>query len=275
MLILKRASLDLAMTMRPASPRLCARTPNNMTRESGIVNIGEIGILVAVAFCASTIRLSYGRPQPNLSGTYLEMKSIQFAVAAVALAATSAASALTATYTSPAEFLAWVAPGSNTQGFDDPSFSLEPSFKFGGGAFIYTVSAPGGLYGNGIFIGTNFPGESLTVTFTGFNVSAFGGNFYATNIDGAFQATPITLTLSDGTTSTFTPSSATTGSFRGFTTDFPSINSFTIASTGAVFVGMDNFTVGSVGVVPEPTSYMLFALGLGGLLLARRRQASV
>ncbi len=200
------------------------------------------------------------------------MKTVHFAVAALALAAASVASAQTVTYTSSAAFLPNVAAGSYTETFADPSFSGELDATFSSGAFSYVVSAPGGLYGNGTFIGTNLPNETLTITFTGAPVTAVGGNFWATNISDVFQAQPVTVTLSNGTTTSFTPTSATVSSYRGFTSTL-AITSLTLSSTAAVYAGMDNFTVGSA--VPEPTSYMLFALGLGGLLLARRRQASV
>ena len=198
------------------------------------------------------------------------MKVTQVALAAALLAVSAAASAQTTTYTTSAAFLANVAPGSYTEGFGDPFFSGDPSATFTRGAFSYTVSAPGGLYGNGTLIGTNLPAEALTVTFTGAPVTAVGGNFWATNISDVFQPTPITLTLSNGTTTTFTPSSETAGSFRGFTSSL-AITSMTIISTPAVYAGMDNFTVGSV--VPEPGTWLMMALGVGALVLRQQRRS--
>ena len=190
---------------------------------------------------------------------------------AAALVFSAAASAQTTTFTSAATFLANVAPGSYTEGFGDPSFSGDPSASFSGGAFAYTVSAPGGLYGSSTFLGTNLPSEALTITFTGAPVTAVGGNFWATNISDTFQATPITLSLSNGTTTTFTPISETSGSFRGFTSSL-AITSLTIVSTAAVYAGMDNFTVGAVAAIPEPGTWLLMALGVGGLLLRNARR---
>lgn len=200
------------------------------------------------------------------------MKSVHFAIASIALAAASAASAQTVTYTTSASFLANVLPGSYTETFADDSFSGDPSAGFTGGAFAYTVSAPGGLYGNTILIGTNLPNEALTITFTGAPVTAVGGNFWATNISDAFQAQPVVVTLSNGTTTSFTPTSATVNSYRGFTTALP-ITSLTLTSTASVYAGMDNFTVGSA--VPEPGTYAMMALGLaamGGFVARRRKQ---
>lgn len=198
------------------------------------------------------------------------MKSVHFAVAAVALAAASVASAQTTVYTEVGPFLANVVPGAYTESFNVPFFSGDPSADFSGNGFSYTVSAPGGLYGNGTLIGTNVPNEALTVAFTGAPVTAIGGNFWATDINDVFQAVPVTLTLSDGTTTTFTAFSETAGSFRGFTSAVP-ISSLVITSTAAVYAGMGNLTVGAV---PEPGTWLLMGLGLGGMLLARRRQTA-
>lgn len=200
------------------------------------------------------------------------MKLSQFAFAVAALSLSAAVSAQTTTYLTSATFLPMVAPGSYTEGFPDPFFSGDPSADFSGGGFAYTVSAPGGLYGNGTFIGTNLPNEALTVTFTGAPVTALGGNFYATNISDVFQSVPVTITLSNGSVTTFTPGSATLSSFRGFTTAVP-IVSLTLGAPGAsLYGGMDNFTVGSV--VPEPGTWLLMALGIGALVLRQSRRST-
>lgn len=99
-----------------------------------------------------------------------------------------------------------------------------------------------------------------------------GGNFWSTNLGDAFQAQPDTVLLSKGTPHTCAPTSSAVGSFAGFTTTMP-IASLTLSSTAAVYAGLDNLTIGSA--VPEPTRCALVALGLGGLRLARRRQALV
>jgi hypothetical protein len=201
----------------------------------------------------------------------LIMKLSQIALATAALTLSVAASAQTTVYTTLAGFTATLAPGAYTETFDDESaFTGNPDALFSGGAFAYTVAAPGSLYGNGVFIGTNLPNEALTITFSGAAVTAVGGNFYATNIADAFQAVAITLTLSNGFTTTFTPTSAA-NSFRGFTTTVP-IASLTLGAPGeARYVGMDNLTVGAI---PEPGTWMLMALGIGALVLRQTRRAA-
>ncbi|MDO9092927.1 MAG: PEP-CTERM sorting domain-containing protein [Rubrivivax sp.] len=199
------------------------------------------------------------------------MKASSLAVAVAVLAFSAFASAQTTVYTNLAAFQANLAPGSYTETFADSGFSGDPSASFSGGGYGYTISAPGGLYGNGTFLGTNLPNEALTVSFTGAPVTALGGNFYATNFSDAFQAVPVTLSLSDGTTTTFTPSSVI-GSFRGFTSAV-AITSLTVGAPGAsLYVGMDNFTVGSV--VPEPGTWLMMALGIGALVLRQSRASA-
>jgi len=198
------------------------------------------------------------------------MQTVQRFALALGFAALSASSfAATTTYTSSASFLANVAPGAYLNNFD--GLPAEAPDTFAGGAFGYSLIANGGVYGSGEFIGTSLPNESLTISFTTGNVSAVGGNFYATNISDVFQAVSITLTLSDATTVTFTPASVL-NSFRGFTST-ATIASLTISGPGAsLYAGIDNLTVG-VTAVPEPTSAVLLALGVAGLLVARRRRA--
>ncbi len=198
---------------------------------------------------------------------------MQFAyrlLSAAALAVLSASSfAVTTVYSSSGSFLANVAPGSYTETFTGLSSPAPGPAPFSGGGFAYAVSAPNDLYANGDFLGTNLPNEALTVTFTSGNVTAVGGNFYITNISDAFQPLLVKLTLSDGTTANFTPTSVS-DSYRGFTSNV-TVTSLVVSAPGAsLYAGLDNLTVG-VTVVPEPGTWLLMGFGVAGLLAARRR----
>jgi hypothetical protein len=200
------------------------------------------------------------------------MRTIHLTVAAIALAATSAVSAQTTVYTTRAAFDAAVASGSYTETFSNGSINGAASANFSGGGFAYTVSAPGTvLYANSTFLGTSLPDLPMLVTFTGAPVTAVGGDFYVTDFFDDFQPVSVTVTLSNGFSSTFLPVSAA-DSFRGVTTALP-ITSLTLSAPGAsLYVGMDNLTV---GVVPEPGTYAMMALGLaaiGGFAARRRKQ---
>lgn len=179
--------------------------------------------------------------------------------------------AATVTYTNPATFLGQLAAGAYTETFS----SVSASDSFGGGGFAYTLSAPGNLYYSGSFAGSNQPYATVTISFTGTPVRAVGGNFFATLFDDSFFPAPITVTLGGGSPVTFTPTSASAGSFIGFTSD-SAITSLSFSAANvpfeSLYAAVDNLTVGVVAV-PEPPAALMAALGLAALAWARRRKA--
>jgi hypothetical protein len=203
-------------------------------------------------------------------------------IAAVPLAL----AAQTTTHTTSASFFAATQAGSFTNTFSTGDGLFAGPLTFTQGAFSYRVSAAGGstpLYitdtssPTGTWIGNAYSNQALTFTFLSGNVTAIGGNFFLTNSVDAFVSAAVTITLSNGTAVTFTPSAIT--DFRGFTTSGAAITSLVLSAPGlSRFNSVDNFTVGiaaPTSVVPEPATTLLFAGGLVmlGALSHRRRRS--
>jgi PEP-CTERM motif len=199
--------------------------------------------------------------------------SLVLGAAAVAAAPAFAA---TTTYTTPASFLAQVAAGAYTNAFTGAP-NTQPSFSFSDGGFAYTVSAPEVLlndatYLSGTFIGNLYSNATLTVTFTGGNPTAVGGEFFISDVNDRPVSAEVTVTLSDGTTTTYTPNGPSDG-FRGFISNV-AITSLTMSAPGLGFYNtIDNLIVGTaVAAVPEAGTWLMMGLGLAGLALVRRQQ---
>lgn len=190
--------------------------------------------------------------------------------------------ATTTTYTTQASFMAAVQPNAYTETFSGAA-GTATSYSFSSKGYGYTVTASPAqgmaddVYRSGSFIGNYYSNTSLTITFTGTRPTAIGGNFYITDANDSFAAmAPVTIGLSDGTVTTFTPASAST--YRGFTST-AAITSLTLAAPGDnVFNTVDNLTVGtaaSVAAVPEPATWASMAVSIFTLIvLARRSRAS-
>ncbi|HMO36211.1 MAG TPA: PEP-CTERM sorting domain-containing protein [Gemmatales bacterium] len=167
-------------------------------------------------------------------------------------------------YTSAASFLPLVAPGSYTETFTGNSGNFDNGLTFSFNGFTYTIDAGPGLepiFRDGLIIGNTFDNEAFTFTFTSNNVTAIGGNFVITDVSGNPLIATISITLSDGTNTTYT-TNGELDEYRGFISPGPVITSLTLAAPGAAnFNTVDNFTVG-VSAVPEPATIVLSGMCL-------------
>ena len=216
---------------------------------------------------------------------------LSLAVGLVALCTTALHSeAQTNTYTNGAAFFSAISSSNYTETFNSipaPGFVATPT-NFSGNGFSFTATTPntGGnqLYGltNGgggdRWITLYFPEYGMVFTNFSLNVSAIGGNFFATDGDGFYTNTPINVSilLSDSSTfsTNYTPSGPT--SFLGvtFSTNL-SVSALVVSNLNAPpqFPTANNLTV---GVVPEPSTYALLGLaaaGFAGYVVRRRRRS--
>jgi MYXO-CTERM domain-containing protein len=201
------------------------------------------------------------------------MKFTLAATAASVAAFAGVAIAGTATvYTDSASFLADLAPGFYTNGFDDVSSGPSPDLTYSQNGFAYNVGtqvgAVSGLFNDFGVISTDNAGDSISVDFTSGNVFAVGGNFWATDIAVLPTGTDIVISLSDGTSVSYT--STGPSDFRGFISDV-AITNLTIDAPDGLspfWATMDNLTVGQA--IPTPGAVAL--LGVAGLAGVRRRR---
>ncbi len=194
------------------------------------------------------------------------MKTMMFLAGAV-----MAAPAMADVYTDSASFLAAIEPGYFFNNFTGVPTGAQPSLSYSSGGFSYTIStAPGsvsGLYNGTGFVSTDNATDMIQIDFTSGNVTAVGGNFWATDINFSTLAATVSINLSDGTSVSFNSNSV--NDFRGFTSNV-AITSMTIDAADIpvnAWATMDNLYVGAV---PAPGA--LAVLGLGGLVAGRRRR---
>jgi len=153
-------------------------------------------------------------------------------------------------------FLAAIAAGSFTNAFDDVVLGSSAALSYSDpdSGIAYTVDSrptPNLLFNYDGYLSTNTATLQLVVTFTGAPVTAIAADASTLDFDGSLSATVgsmVTVTLSDGTTRTFTVTDTDQGPFFfGFTTQ-GSIARLTIEAPDDpvnAWPGLDNLTVGT------------------------------
>jgi len=211
------------------------------------------------------------------------LKSLTLAV--LLCTATAAAQADVTVFTDRASFLAALTlPGVDT--FDDLSVKQTdtPLFRFAG-PYSYQASAgpvsdffPAGSATDTWLANTV---ASDTITFSNFaaGMRAFGGNFFGSDINGAFlPGQTMVLTANDGTTMrTVNLLNTNTMTFLGFIAD-NALTSVTLRPDGLpgniYWVTANNVTMGVVTAVPEPETYAMLLAGLTLVGFGARRRRS-
>ena len=195
-------------------------------------------------------------------------------LAAFALTVQTAANAAPTIYTDSATFNAAL-----TSSFFDPLNGVPTGnfiYSASGNGFGVAVTTSGGMiYSNGSFIAGNNVNTALIFTFTGAPVNAIGGNFFAANTSDNFVSDVVSISFSDGSTDSYTPTGFST--YRGYVFAAPitsvTLNGYTAGS--ARFASLDNLTIGSAVAVVVPESSTLALLGVGcsllGVAVLRRR----
>jgi hypothetical protein len=198
------------------------------------------------------------------------------AFAVVSLA--GVASATPVIYTSQASFNAAVtAPGVDT--FNDMPLASAPSpLNRLAGSYGYTGAVTTTTFftagtASDVWLSTNTATDSIVFNNFGPSVSAVGGFFFTSDINGSAAAGSITVSIVDASgTYSQTINSSTPLSFLGFVSD-SNISSVTVTSvqpspTAFIWPTVNDLTLAQA--VPAPGAAAL--MGLGGLLVGRRRR---
>jgi hypothetical protein len=199
---------------------------------------------------------------------------------AVLLCTGAAAQADVLVFTDRAAFLAAVSlPGTDT--FNDLTMVRTPSpLARTAGPYSYRASAlvndfyPAGS-GADIWLATDAAADTISFSNFSAGVRGFGGNFFGSDIAGAFSpGRTMVLTATDGTTTrTVNLYDTTTSTFLGFVSSNP-LTSVMLRPEGlpgvVYWATANNVTL----AVPEPETYGMLLAGLALVGFVARRRAS-
>lgn len=213
------------------------------------------------------------------------LASIAAVFAAVSFAGT--AQAAITIHTSLASFnAATSAQGTDTYNNLLPGAPLAESLNRSAGAYTYTVSdSLSVLYSAGSTgdVWLSNDSNAGTITFNNFSagVRGIGANFFGSDVNGAFAASPLglTITATDASgTVTQTIFNATQTTFLGFTST-GALTQLTIRATvpeSSYWATVNNLVLGQAAVaqgVPEPATWAMMMVGFGLLGGAMRRRS--
>ncbi|HWA84555.1 MAG TPA: PEP-CTERM sorting domain-containing protein [Fimbriimonadaceae bacterium] len=177
-------------------------------------------------------------------------------------------------YTSEASFVAAIDPTYYLEDFSNfspgsPLNGSQPTWAApGANGYGWTASAVGNLYSLTHAIIPFGAGQTLTITFTGNPVTAFGGYVGGIVPPGNFVADTETMTLSNGESQSITTTSSGDG-FLGWVGSAPITSLDLNVSNSSTWIQLRHAYTGSAPV-PEPAS--LAVLGLGAIVLIRRKR---
>lgn len=197
-----------------------------------------------------------------------------------------AANASVVYYTSEADFVAAL-DSYYLENFDDLAGKYEDApeslNKGPVNGFSYEISTiDTNLYYMDGFISTNGPAAPLQFDFSSSDVTAFGGIFWPTDIDGlnGVAGINIQLVLGNGTIETYSIENAAYNSFVGFisTEAFTSITfsandeaKWTYGEGEGLYMSADHIYAGT-SAVPVPAAAWLLGTGIVGLIGIRKKQ---
>jgi hypothetical protein len=192
---------------------------------------------------------------------------------AALLCATAGARADITVYTNEADFLAAV-NYAGTDSYDDLRLNLyDETLHRTAGAWSYDAYSGNGLYGAGgpgdYWLSNNAPANPIVFSNFSGGVSAFGGNFFGSDLAGQYTLGNVVLTAIDGSVLSYNLNSAATTDFLGFVSSSP-LAAITLGAGGSELWATANNVVLAV---PEPATYGMLLAGLGFIGMIKRRRA--